>query len=81
MIDYKTFREFLREQKCEEAFDRAFYLHNDCTAMDEALWKVGEAAYIFGHAFDWSATPEGREYWLAIDRKWYNKIKQSYGNN
>lgn len=70
---YQLFRNFLREQGCEEAFDRAFYLHNDYTLLDESLWEAAEVAYIFCHAFDWSATPEGREYWLTIDRKW-NKI-------
>ena len=70
-INYSRFRLFLREQGCEEAFDRAFYNHNGFTHLDEALWEAGDAECIFGHAFDWSATPEGREYWLAIDRRWF----------
>ena len=81
MSDYKTFRRFLQEQQCEEAFDRAFYLYNDFTLLDEALWEASDAEHIFGHAFDWKATPEGRDFWLTIDRVWNIKIKQSYGNS
>ena len=77
MGSYQLFRLFLREQRCEAAFDRAFYAHNGYTALDESLWEAGDAEYIFAHAFDWSATPEGREYWLAIDKRWFqlfNKV-------
>lgn len=70
---YQSFRTFLRAERCEEAFDRAFYDHNHATLLDEALWEGGDAEFIFAHAFDWSTTPEGRNYWLNIDRKW-NKI-------
>ena len=72
MGSYQLFRAFLRAQECEVAFDRAFYNHNGFTHLDESLWKAGDAEYIFGHAFDWSATPEGRDYWLAIDRRWFD---------
>ena len=72
MSSYQLFRNFLREQGCEEAFDRAFYLYNDFTRLDESLWEAGDAACIVGHALDWRATPEGREFWLNIDRLWYN---------
>ena len=71
MGSYQLFRAFLRQEECEAAFDRAYYQHNDFTLLDEALWEAGDAECIFGHAFDWSATPEGREYWLAIDRRWF----------
>lgn len=56
---------------CEEAFDRAFYFYNGCTSLDEALWWAGEPEYIIAHAFDWRATPEGREFWLNVDREWH----------
>lgn len=69
---YHKFRSFLREQGCEEAFDRAFYNYNGFTHLDEALWETGDAEYIFAHAFDWNATPGGREYWLVIDKRWTN---------
>ena len=67
---YQSFRSFLREQMCEEAFDLAFLLHNGHTALDAALWEAGEAEYVFAHAFDWSTTPEGREFWQKIDKEW-----------
>ena len=70
---YQSFRSFLREQMCEEAFDLAFLLHNGHTALDAALWEAGEAEYIFAHAFDWATTPDGRDYWQKIDKEW-NKL-------
>ena len=74
MGSYQLFRDFLRREECEAAFDRAFYDHNGFTLLDEALWEAGDAEFIFGHAFDWSATPEGREYWLAIDKRWFRQL-------
>lgn len=75
MSGYTKFREFLRNEGCEAAFDRAFYQYNDCTALDKSLWEAGNAECFIGHAFEWSATPEGREFWLTIDRKWFKLIK------
>ena len=75
MSGYTKFREFLQNEGCEAAFDRAFYQYNDCTALDESLWEAGNAECFIGHAFEWSATPEGREFWLTIDRKWFKLIK------
>ena len=69
-VTYATFRTFLSEQGCAEAFDRAFYLHNDFTAIDAALWEACPAEHIIAHAFDWSATPEGRLFWHTIDQAW-----------
>ena len=71
---YQEFRLFLGSMGCEEAFDRAFLDHNHSTALDAALWAAGEAEYIFAHAFDWSTTPEGRDFWRDIDRNWYTLI-------
>lgn len=79
MGSYQLFRAFLRQEGCEEAFDRAFYAYNGYTAIDESLWEAGEAEYIFAHAFDWRATPEGREFWLGIDKRWNIKIRVNYG--
>lgn len=74
MSSYSQFRAFLQEHGCEAAFDRAFYQYNDYTMLDESLWEVGDAECIFAHAFDWRGTPEGREFWLEMDKKWYNLI-------
>ena len=38
--------------------------------LDVSLWEAGDAECIFAHAFDWNTTPEGRDYWLALDKKW-----------
>lgn len=73
-VTYESFRRFLCHEGCEEAFDRAFLLHNGHTLFDRALWEASEPLYIFAHAFDWSATPEGRGFWLALDRKWHNTL-------
>ena len=70
MTLYQLFRNFLREEGCEAAFDHAFYLYNDFTALDESLWEATDAAYIVAHSFDWQATVEGRHFWLAIDKRW-----------
>lgn len=67
---YCDFRAFLRAEECEAQFDLAFLLHNGHTALDAALWEAGETEFIFAHAFDWSATPEGRDYWQKIDKEW-----------
>lgn len=75
MSRYQQFRTFLREQGCEVAFDRAFYLYNDCTALDEELWSVGEEAYFVSQAFEWEATPEGRAFWREVDRQWYDIVE------
>lgn len=71
MSSYRDFRAFLRREDCEEAFDRAFYLYNDCTMLDASLWEAGSEEYIIGHAFDWAKTFEGRSFWAEIDRRWY----------
>ena len=71
---YQSFREFLGRVGCEEAFDRAFYNHNHATLLDKALWEAAEAEFIFAHAFDWAATPEGSNFWRAMDQKWNELI-------
>ena len=75
VVTYHDFRSFLRAEGCAAAFDRAFYDHNDATLLDEALWEAGDAEYIFGHAFDWTATPEGRDYWRAVDHRWSKVVR------
>lgn len=74
MSDYQLFRYFLRDEGCEAAFDEAFYHYNGGVTLDARLWEAGDAAYILGHAFEWSATPEGRDFWAELDRRWYRFI-------
>lgn len=71
---YQSFRAFLGRVGCEEAFDRAFYNHNHATLLDKALWEAADAEFIFAHAFDWATTPEGSNFWRAIDQKWNELI-------
>ena len=71
---YADFRVFLRSVGCEAQFDLAFLLHNGHTALDAALWEAGEAEYVFAHAFDWATTPEGSNFWRAMDQKWNELI-------
>lgn len=71
---YQEFRTFLRAEGCEAQFDLAFLLHNGHTTLDAALWDAGEAEFIFAHAFDWATTPEGSNFWRAMDQKWNELI-------
>ena len=71
---YQSFRAFFGRVGCEEAFDRAFYNHNHATLLDKALWEAADAEFIFAHAFDWAATPEGSNFWRAMDQKWNELI-------
>lgn len=73
---YNDFRTFLRRMGCEEAFDMAFYLHNDFTVLDPALWEACSVEHIIAHAFDWSTTPEGRPFWHTIDTAWNRFINR-----
>lgn len=68
---YELFRGFLREQRCEAAFERAFYAYNHATTFDRAMWEASpDKASFIGHAFRWDNTPEGRNFWNAMDKKW-----------
>lgn len=74
-MSYGEFRLFLRHIDCEEAFDRAYYNHNDCTCCDEAMWAaVGEYQSLFARVFDWRATDEGYLFWRGVDRLWQQQI-------
>ena len=76
MISYHDFRQFLQRNDCEKAFDRAFYAYNGCVAFDVHMWELSEATCVVAHAFDWRATPEGRAYWLEIDRRWWSECSR-----
>ncbi|MCI1720980.1 MAG: hypothetical protein LKM37_08280 [Bacteroidales bacterium] len=76
-LAYAQFRDFLKQQNCEDEFDRAFYEQNGCTRFDAALWNTVEDAAedvknLFGYAFNWSKTSEGIQFWRSIDLMWYN---------
>jgi len=68
---YRIFREFLEERGCKKAFDQAFALQNPGYVLDAALWDIlGGDEFFLGRAFDWSETPEGRDFWKEIDLAW-----------
>jgi hypothetical protein len=67
----RIFREFLEERGCKKAFDQAFALQNPGYVLDAALWDIlGGDEFFLGRAFDWSETPEGRDFWKEIDLAW-----------
>ena len=74
MRNYNAFIEFLEKNKCRKQFETAFYRFNRCHKLSYGLWQImgGDESFI-GRAFDWSNTPEGYDYWLDIDNKWYNQ--------
>ena len=70
--NYQTFRKFLRDNGCERQFDAAFYAQCGANVLDETLADILVIDECFlGRAFDWCKTPEGREFWLDIDSKWW----------
>ena len=76
---YTTFRKFLRDNDCERQFDAAFYEQCGANRLDETLADIlviDEA--FFGRVFDWRKTPEGREFWKGIDKKWWEMVKKPY---
>lgn len=72
---YRLFRRFLKERDCEDAFDKAFTEQHPGYVLDACLWEIiGGDEFFLGRAFDWSLTREGRDYWKAMDQKWYNLL-------
>ena len=70
--NYQTFRKFLRDNDCERQFNAAFYAQCGANVLDETLADILVIDECFlGRAFDWRKTPEGREFWLDIDTKWW----------
>ena len=75
--DYTAFRRFLRDNGCERQFDAAFYAQCGANVLDETFADILVIDECFlGRAFDWRKTPEGREFWLDIDRKWWDFYRQ-----
>lgn len=74
MCSYRDFIEFLDKNRCKKEFEVAFYSFNRCHRLSESLWNTlgGDECFI-GRAFDWSDTPEGYDFWLQIDNRWYNQ--------
>lgn len=74
-FSYEAFRTFLRNEGCEEAFDRNFEAYHPGYVMDEVISRVvGIDCGTFGRVFRWADTPEGRGYWKDIADKWWKLI-------
>ena len=72
---YRLFRRFLQEKGCEREFDEAFTCQHPGYRLDARLWEIlGGDEFFLGRAFDWTLTREGRDYWKAMDQKWYNLV-------
>lgn len=77
MDGYDKFCAFLRAEGCFAAFERAFYVHNDFTHFDRQMWAAAyDKSSFLGTAFRWADTPEGRDYWSEIDKKWVGMDSQ-----
>ena len=75
--NYQTFRKFLRDNGFERQFDAAFYAQCGANVLDETLADILVIDECFlGRAFDWRKTPEGREFWLDIDDKWWQLYRE-----
>ena len=71
---YQTFRNFLRQNDCEKQFDAAFYAQCGANYLDETLAGILVIdEFFFGRCFDWSKTPEGRDFWKEVNRRWWKQ--------
>ena len=71
---YLTFRRFLEERGCAREFEEAFGSQLPGYRLDAVLWDIlGGDEFFLGRAFDWSETPEGRDFWKESDLAWEQK--------
>lgn len=75
---FDTFMNFLQERGCRQEFDIEFEKQHPGYHMDATLWEIlGTDECFFARAFDWSGTPQGRDFWKEISDSWYSlNIKQ-----
>lgn len=68
---YNLFVQFLREHRCESAFNENFHTFNRYTVFCRDIWGImGADEYFLNRAFDWSKTPQGRGFWKNLDVLW-----------
>ena len=73
---YRSFRTFLRENDYERQFDAAFYTQCGANYLDQHLADILVIdEFFFGRCFDWSKTPEGRNFWNEVNRRWWEQWK------
>ena len=72
MSIYDTFRSFLRANNCEGEFSRNFFIQCGSNRFDSTLADIMVIDESFvARCFDWTRTPEGRDYWKNIDALWW----------
>ena len=70
---FDKFMSFLQENGCIKEFDLEFERQCPGYHMDAILWDIlGGDENFLARAFDWSATPQGRDFWKDINDKWYH---------
>ena len=73
MIEYTQFRNFLEENGYSLLFNREFERQHPGYHLDRNLWDIlGGDEYFFARAFDWSVSPQGRDFWKEVSDKWYS---------
>lgn len=78
MIEYNKFRNFLEDNGYSQEFSLEFERQHPGYHLDANLWDIlgGDECFL-ARAFDWSTTPQGRDFWKDISDKWYSfNIKQ-----
>ncbi len=78
MYTYNQFISFLEENGCRKEFEAAFYEFNRCHYFNEVMLELlCPDEFLFGRVFDWSATPQGRDFWKEISDRWYRFTSNS----
>lgn len=72
MNTYQIFRTFLEERGWTNDFDIAFENQLPGYVLDATLWDImGGDEFFLARAFDWVLAPQGRDFWVKVDREWY----------
>lgn len=71
MCTYNRFKSFLEKEECLEVF--FVNLYEDSHVTPKAYFEAhsNDIELLISNAFVWKETPQGREYWQRVDRKWY----------
>lgn len=78
MPSYNKFCQFLAQNSCQKQFEHAYCTQNNFTQFDENIWNIIDfQEYVFGKAFDWNLTAQGRSFWAKIDGLWMDELEIS----
>ena len=70
----KLFADFLRENSAYDQFVTNYYKENRHRTIGRYL--NGSARYWIQMAFQWDQVPEGRPFWVMMNRKWYETYEE-----